>query len=188
MSSLPAAGRQAVDDTESLRNRIAALERAADEELHRSRARLRWVLEKTELGTWMNALPLGNLSWDEQTRRLYYVQPEVQPTAELFWSRLPPDDREPTRLAIEAAIRDRAMFAIDHRAVSPNTGELRWIRSVGQAAYAHDGTPTHFDGINYDITARKRDEEALQRTTRRYALLSETAGALLATPDPQKLG
>lgn len=136
----------------------------AEEDLRRNRARLAWVLERTGVGTWLNELPLGRLNWDEQTRSLFFVPPEAEPTIELFWSRIHPDDREPTRVAVEKAIRERTLYQIDHRAVNPETGEIRWIRSMGQATYAADGTPTRFDGINYDITERKYTEQVLQES------------------------
>ena len=135
----------------------------AQQALRESRQRLAWMLDKTGVGVWLNELPFGALNWDEQTRKLFFVDPEAEPTIELFWSRIYPDDIEPTRLAVAQAIRDRALYAIDHRAVNPDTGEIRWIRSIGQAHYAEDGTPTYFDGINYDITERKEAEGALQR-------------------------
>ena len=91
--------------------------------------------------------------------QLFFIPPGVEPTIELFWDRLHPDDREPTRLAVEAALRDRTLYAIDHRAINPKTGEVRWIRSAGQGIYVGDGHATRFDGINYDITERKQAEE-----------------------------
>ncbi|MBI5446260.1 MAG: response regulator [Deltaproteobacteria bacterium] len=141
--------------------------RRADEELRHSRARLAWVLRVTGVGTWLNELPLGRLNWDAQTRRLFFVAPEAEPTIDLFWSRVHPDDREPTRLAVESAIRDQTLYAIDHRAVDPATGAIRWIHSAGQATYAEDATPIRFDGVNYDITARKEAEEQLREFSQR---------------------
>ncbi|NJR61736.1 MAG: PAS domain S-box protein [Cyanobacteria bacterium CRU_2_1] len=127
----------------------------AEEELRQNRDRLAFVLRTTEIGLWLNSLPLGSLNWDDRTRELFFVPPGVEPTIELFWSRVHPEDREPTRLAVEEALRDRTLYEIDHRAVNPDTGEIRWIRSAGKATYALDGTPIRFDGVNYDISDRK---------------------------------
>ena len=155
----------------------------AEEDLRRSRQRLAWVLEKTGVGTWLNELPLGRLNWDEQTRKLFFVPPGVEPSIDLFWSRLHPEDREPTRLAVESAIRDRTLYAIDHRAVDPGTGEVRWIRSIGQATYAANGTAVNFDGINYDITERKLAEEALRHSEKRFRALAEALPEIVWAAD-----
>jgi len=128
----------------------------AEAELLQSQSRLAFVLRSTEIGLWLNSLPLSRLVWDDRTRELFFIPPGVEPTIELFLSRLHPEDREPTRLAIESALQNHTLCEIEHRAVNPDTGEIRWIRSAGMATYEADGTPVRFDGINYDITDRKR--------------------------------
>ena len=160
----------------------------AEEALLRSQERLAWVLDKTGVGTWLNELPFGRLNWDEQTRELFFVPPDVEPTIDLFWSRLHPEDREPTRLAVDEAIRNNTLYAIDHRAVNPETGKVRWIHSVGQATYAPDGTPTQFNGLNYDIAARKRAEKALRQYAERVRFLHEVDEAILGGHSREEVG
>jgi len=142
--------------------RIASSLQKSEERNRLLRERLMWILEKTGVGTWFNELPLGNLNWDEQTRSLFFVGLDENPTIDLFWSRLHPDDREPTRLAVENALRGGTLYDIEHRAMHPRTGTIRWIRSMGQGTYAEDGMPMRFDGINYDITPRKKAQIALK--------------------------
>jgi PAS domain S-box-containing protein len=147
----------------------------AEQNLSESRERLEWVLEATGIGLWLNPLPLSELNWDSRTCELFFLPPGARPTVEWFWKRLHPEDREPTRLAVEAALRDKTLYAIDHRVVSPKTGEIRWIRSAGKAIYDASGTAIRFDGINYDITDEKQAEsERLDHTVRqRDALVRE---------------
>jgi PAS domain S-box-containing protein len=158
---------EAISCNSGQESRIAIIDvsgrKRAEEDFHNSRMRLSWVLKKICIGMWLNELPLGRLTWDEQTKKLFFINPEEEPTIELFWSRIHPDDREITRLAVENAIRDHTLYEIEHRAVDPDTGEIRWIHSAGQAIYAADATPTHFDGINFDISSRKQAEEGLQK-------------------------
>lgn len=131
--------------------------------LKHNQEHMEWVLKQTGIGTWLNELPFGRLNWDGNTKRLFFVPPERKPTIELFWSRLHPDDREPTRKAVERSIRDGTLYDIHHRAVEPETGKVRWIRSAGRASYAPDGTPKRFDGINYDISDQIEAQDILRR-------------------------
>ncbi|NJL37175.1 MAG: PAS domain S-box protein [Leptolyngbyaceae cyanobacterium SM1_4_3] len=155
----------------------------AEEDLRLNRDRLAFVLDNTGIGLWLNSLPLNDLNWDNCTREFFFVPPDVEPTVELFWSRLHPDDREPTRLAIEASLRDRTLYQIDHRSVNPDTGEICWIRSAGKAIYAPDGTPIRFDGINYDMTDRKRTEQALRQAEERLRVALQNAPIIVFNQD-----
>jgi PAS domain S-box-containing protein len=144
--------------------------------------RLAFVLNNTGMGRWLNSLPSGALDWDERNRELLFVPPDVEPTSELFWSRVHPEDREQTRLAIEAALRDRTLYEIDHRVINPDTGEIRWVRSAGKAKYAPDGKPISFDGISYDITDRKRAEAALAERNNELNSFAHTVSHDLKAP------
>jgi signal transduction histidine kinase/ActR/RegA family two-component response regulator len=191
VATLASAVRTAVESRRrqyQMRDELAA-RRRVEGELRRTGEQLKWVLDKTGVGVWLNELPLRNLSWDEQTKRLFFVGPDEEPTIQMFWDRLHPDDREPTRLEIEKAIRDGTAYAIDHRAVNPATGEVRWIRSIGQAAYEPDGTPRRFDGINYDITNNKQLDDALRilNATLETQVADRTAVAERRARDLQRL-
>ena len=147
---------------------------AAGSQIVRHKKQMEFILSETGVGTWMNGFPLGDLSWDKETRALFCLRSDEIPTAELFWSRLHPDDREPTRLAVEAAIGNHARYEIEHRAIHPDTGEVRWIKSAGKATYGPDGLPIRFDGINYDITDRKQAEEAAKAAARDTVTMLES--------------
>ncbi len=143
-------------------NTDVTAQKKAEEELRESRERLSWVLATTGIGLWLNEVPLGQLDWDKRTRELFLVPPDVEPSIELFYQRLHPDDREPTRLAVEAALRHHTLYAIDHRVVNPETGEVRWVRSAGQTTRDGSGRAVRFDGINYDVTDRRQALEQIE--------------------------
>jgi PAS domain S-box-containing protein len=56
-------------------------------------------------------------------------------------------------------------------------GLVGWVRAKGRCFRDEHGRPHHFDGITYDITRRKEEEEQLRRTEERLRLAVE-AGRL----------
>ncbi|MFO0877464.1 MAG: PAS domain S-box protein [Gemmataceae bacterium] len=155
--------------------------RVAEAALRERTAQLDLTLSATGVGMWLNTLPLGDLNWDARTCELFFLPPGVKPTIELFWSRLHADDHEPTRKAVDAALKNGSVYAIDHRVVNPHTGEIRWMRSTGQATYNEDGVAVRFYGINYDITERKLLEEELRRVAAELSEANSKKDEFLAT-------
>jgi PAS domain S-box-containing protein len=156
---------------------------AADRALEVSRARLDYAVRLSGVGFWYCDLPFSELTWDERVKEHFWLPPEARVTIDTFYARLHPDDREPTRRAIEGSIRERTSYDVDYRTVEPQTGAIKWIRALGGATYAADGTPDHFDGVTLDITARKLDQERLaqllDREREQARLLSQVAQAAL---------
>lgn len=147
--------------------------------------RLNFVLKATGIGLWFNPLPLGQLNWDERTRELFFLPPHQEPTIDWFWSVVHPEDRESTRSAVEAALRDGSLYAIEHRVVHPESGEVRWVHSMGQATFGPDGVAIRFDGINYDITSRKLMEEKLRQSELIYRAIGESIDFGVWICDPE---
>ncbi|MBI1380798.1 MAG: PAS domain S-box protein [Planctomycetaceae bacterium] len=154
---------------------------AAEAALRQRTAELNFTLAATGVGMWLNTLPLAALDWDERTRAIFHVPDGEAPTIDLFLSRLHADDRERTQLAMERALKDGSLYAIEHRVVNPSTGEIRWLKSMGQATYGPDGEPVRFDGINYDITDAKRLEEELRGIAAELSNANRMKDVFLAT-------
>ncbi len=146
--------------------RRVAERRIADLDQH-----LRFVLDATGVGRSLHKLPLDQLDWDNRTRELFFAAPDSDPTKELYYSRLHPDDREATRTALSDSIKTRTVYDIEHRVVEPGSGVVRWLRSTGIPSYDADGEAVRSDGIVFDITAQKETESELRSIA---AELSET--------------
>ena len=155
--------------------------RQAEEALSVRTTQLNFALEATGVGMWLNTLPLGKLDWDRRTRELFFVPEGIEATVELFYSRLHPDDREPTKLAVEQALRDATVYSMDHRVVDPVSRAIRWIRSAGQATYDDRGDPIRFDGINYDVTDQKENEASLRDLAAQLQEADRSKDRFLAT-------
>ncbi|WP_437684890.1 GAF domain-containing protein [Sorangium sp. So ce176] len=145
--------------------------------------RLDYAVRLSGVGFWYCDLPFDKLIWDDRVKDHFWFPSNTEISIHTFYDRLHPDDREPTRRAMAASIRERSPYNVDYRTVDPATGALKWIRALGGTAYAPDGTPRRFDGVTIDITDRKRDEEQLakllDREREQGRLLRQVADAAL---------
>jgi PAS domain S-box-containing protein len=135
--------------------------------LEESRSRLDYAAQISGVGFWYCDLPFDVLIWDARVREHFWIRDELPVTIGMFFERIHPDDREPTRQAIERAITERRPYDVDYRTVDPESGALKWVRALGGAMYGADGAPVRFDGVTVDVTAHKVDEERLARSLAR---------------------
>lgn len=151
----------------------------AEEALRSSEERLRTVLRSTGVGLWLQDLSSGRVAWDAPTRELFFLASGEEPTVELFWSRVHPNDRDRVRSEADSAIREDRMFATDFRVLDPRKGRVRWIHAEGRVVRDEQGKPARFDGINYDVTERREFQAELERLVEeRTTRLQEMVGEL----------
>jgi signal transduction histidine kinase/CheY-like chemotaxis protein len=134
---------------------------ASDQALELNRSRLDYATRLSGIGFWYCDLPFEELDWDERVREHFFFPPDARVTINDFYARIHEDDREPTRDAIDASIHRRVPYDIVYRTVHPGTGDIKWIRALGGAVYADDGTPARFDGVTVDVSRHKADEQRL---------------------------
>ena len=96
---------------------------------------------------------------------------ELYANPRLWMDTIHPDDVPPLHLALENLIRD-GHFDVDYRIARPD-GSLRWINARGYALRDEEGCVTLTSGVAFDITDRKRDEEALRESEDRYRTVAD---------------
>ena len=148
-----------------IRDQIESIGRAeaTSRELQRQ---LEIAVNASELGTFHCEMPLRRIVWNEQCKRHFWLPTDAEVDFDLFYSILHPDDREPTRKAVEACVHGGQIYDIEYRTVSPQ-GEVRWIRATGRTTRDEHQQPVQFDGTTRDVTDRKRAEEAMTEANRR---------------------
>jgi PAS domain S-box-containing protein len=147
--------------------------KAAEEVLLEHRSRSEFVAEGSDVGFWFCDLPFDKLIWDKRVKRHFWLPEDESPVPiETFYAILHPDDREPTRLAIETSITSNLPYDVEYRTMAPD-GRCRWVRAIGRTFYDASGKPVRFDGITQDITARKQAEQALRESEARHRELAE---------------
>ena len=145
--------------------------------LRESEERSAFVRRSSGVGFWYCDLPFDVLQWDDLVKAHFHLPHDAAVTIQTFYDRLHPDDREPTRQAIERSISSRTPFKMDYRTVNPDTGAVTWLRAIGRTFYAADGSPTRFDGVTLDVNDQKRAEE-------RQAFLIRLADTLRPLSEP----
>ncbi|MGB9626808.1 MAG: PAS domain-containing protein, partial [Phycisphaerae bacterium] len=83
-----------------------------------------------------------------------------------------PDDRATVWLEVQKAVRKREPFRLTYR-IRAAGGEEKWVWEQGRAVYDADGQVASLEGFIADITERKRTEEALRESERKFRQLAE---------------
>ena len=141
-----------------------AVERARAEAALREREqRLRLALDASAGGSWTWEASSNHIDWDDGFRARYGFTPDEPPTHDGWMSRVHEEDR-PQVLGLLGEILDstgKDAWDNTFRIVLPD-GKVSWIQSLGRADRAADGHVTRLTGLDLDVTARRRAEEALQ--------------------------
>ncbi|HXG48002.1 MAG TPA: PAS domain S-box protein [Methylomirabilota bacterium] len=135
----------------------------AEDALRRSEASLRLAQRIGHVGSWEVDLPTGQVSWSDETRRILGMDGTAAPaTAEAFFSRIHPNDRDMVRQAAREAIASGEWHGLDFRIQLPD-GSERIVNQQALVIRDTTGRATQLVGTLQDITERKLAEEAIQK-------------------------
>jgi signal transduction histidine kinase/ActR/RegA family two-component response regulator len=132
-------------------------ERLARAEALRANEALEFALDAAELGTFHCPFPWGPIVWNDVCKTHFWLPADAEVDFDRFYAGLHAEDRERTRAAIEASIRDGVAYDVEYRTVSP-IGEWRWLRAKGLVYRDASGAPVRFDGVTIDISQQKELE------------------------------
>ena len=146
----------------------------AEKALEQTQERFARAAKATDLGVWYCDLPFDELIWTKEVKQHFFFAPDERVTFQKFLDGIHPEDREPTRMAIDYSIANHAPYDIVYRTVNANDPrEMRSIRAIGWTDYDEKGTPIRFDGITLDVTRQRRAQEELNEAK----IAAETANA-----------
>jgi len=128
-------------------------------DLHASEA-IQRALTGGDIGTWHRNVVTGEITWNEQCKRIFGLPVDVTVTYERFLNALHPDDRERTDRAIRASLETGIDYDIEFRSVWPD-GSIHWVAAKGRAEFDSHGQATSMQGAAIDITRRKQTEQQI---------------------------
>lgn len=155
--------------------------RQAEAALRTSEERLRLALAGGRMGIWEWYAATDTSIWDEQEYALFGLPVGTEITYPIFESAIYPADRPQLKRAIDTAVATGGDYSHEFRIIRPD-GEVRWLAEYGVGIIDEQNRVTRLLGINFDITERKVQQEALQQLMLELeARVTERTAALKAT-------
>src|SRR5580704_7296803 len=147
--------------------RTAALEKA-NEDLRASQVdlqrRWRYLAEAQRLshsGTFGWKVHSGELVWSDETYDILGFARETNPTLDLVFDRVHPEDRDRLQQIRDRATQNGMDLDVEHRILLPD-GVIKYVHVVAHAARDNSGN-LEYVGVVANITERKRAEEDRKR-------------------------
>ncbi len=159
----------------------------AEEALRESEERLRLAKACAGIGTWEWHLQAAESG--ESGDRVRLLDPDLGEVGVDDWrGAVYPDDLERVEAERDAALARGEQFELEFR-YDDGSGEIRWMRVLGGGVFDGTGRLVRVLGVNLDITAQKRAEEALRESEARYRRFvdDDITGLFVSAPDGRLL-
>jgi PAS domain S-box-containing protein len=136
--------------------------------LRESEGRLEEAQRIAHLGHWDFDIDNDRFNWSDEAYRIFGLRShERNITFAVFKELVHPEDWESIAQARMSALCGGQPYDVEYRVIRPN-GEVRIVHSRGHVTRDESGRPYHMFGTVQDVTERKRAEEELRESERRY--------------------
>jgi PAS domain S-box-containing protein len=139
--------------------------RAVQEELQKRWQYLAEAQRLSHSGTFGWKVGGGELIWSDETYRILGFAQETNPTLDLVFDRIHPDDRDRLHLLRDRAARNGMDLDVEHRILLPD-GAIKYINVVAHSGRCGSGNLEYLGVVTY-MTERKRADEERQALSRK---------------------
>lgn len=137
--------------------------RLIESRLRKSEANLAKAQAIAHLGYWTWDIKNNTVEWSDEVFKIFGVDPSTfHPTYEAYLSMIHPDDLDPVKRALAAALKNKAPYRATYRIFRPD-GTIRYVNSQGEVLFDRSGEPVSMMRTVFDITGRRLAEIDLAR-------------------------
>jgi PAS domain S-box-containing protein len=157
----------------------------AEEAVQRSQAMLAEAQAIAHVGSWEWDVQTGNVEWSEEVYRIFGLDPkQFTPEIDSILALSPPEERNRGQELLARVIETGEVGSYEQRFRRPD-GSFGTYISTFAGRYDDDGNLIRMVGVAHDITERKRAEEKLRESERRFRSLVEQAADAFFLSDPR---
>ncbi|MFA5072624.1 MAG: PAS domain S-box protein [Nitrospirota bacterium] len=148
--------------------RDVSREYETEEQIRRLNMRFMLAAEAAGIGVWEWNIAENRLLCDQQTFHLYGMQERnFVMTYETWAACLHPDDTVRVHTEMKQALVSEKELDTEFRVLWPD-GSTHFLKSSGRVERDETGRARHMTGISHDITERKRVEDELRESEKKY--------------------
>ncbi|WP_305982502.1 PAS domain S-box protein [Roseivirga thermotolerans] len=129
-------------------------------EIKDRQAKLQAAQKIANFGHWTYSYKTDNYTWSDSAYELFHLDKKIQPSREVFFKLVHPDDRKRLRDLIKQSRKSHKNTHVEFKALLPN-GEVRYFEDSWETTYDPEGNPDSVLGVYHDITERKIAENEL---------------------------
>ena len=137
----------------------------------------------THIGNWKYDVMTRQLSWSEETYRVFEIDPKTPVTYELYMEMTHPDDRERIKVTYLESLQDHKPYNIIHRLLMKD-GRIKVVTEQCETTFDANGEALVSIGTVQDITEREAsrqallDKEEIMIAQSRHAAMGEMIGMI----------
>ena len=134
----------------------------AEEALREHRLFLAQAQEMGGIGSWSAAIGSGDLTWSDETLRIFGLTREAfDGRTDTFWRLVHPEDSGRVRATVDDAIATGSPYVHEFRIVRPD-GTERWVYEQATVVRDRSGQAVRAIGVTQDITERRAAHERIR--------------------------